>query len=850
MQRNYEIADFDTHTPFRCIVHHIGHVPPHVHEWFEILFVLSGDCSVQADEQLFSLREGDLMVVEGHIPHELRSSDCVYASVQLDLTVLENNFPNPMHPSFSCNSTLPGNEEAFDRLRRLIARLIRNNAEEQDGYELRNWILIYQLMDVLYTYFRVERSKAIDQRNHRYAQRIASLSSIINHHYTEDLPLSRVADMVHLSVPYLSKFFLEQFGMNYLTYVTQLRINHAVHELVNTDKNIEAISADSGFPNSHAFTKAFRQEYGVMPSVYRRRQRSEKKETPSVGVSHSDYLANLKQYLDDGPDRGSFSGGRIPAGLPPVTEHAVISFPAQQTELKHSWRDTVAIGKAADILLSDIQAVLRRIKEELGFRHLFFNGILSDELHVCSRGSSGELVYNFAYTDRIFDFLRGICLLPSLSFSYMPSALASQPDRRLFSHTVSEPARPEEWNALIEAFMQHVIRRYGIRYVSQWRFSVWHQPNTSPRLYGFRHDEDFFELWRSTRRILKSYAPQALFGFPPVFQNADFIGDNWFFRMYGWCREHECLPDFLNFTYYDTRLTPEARNTRETFGFAFTMVLNSSADGLKSFISHIRTAIPEKTGSGHPVYLSEWNNTPSQQDLLNDTCYKSCYIIKSIIENYDRLDSFSYWSVSDLMSESALPDTMLFGGLGLFTMNGLPKASYYALYLLSRLGDRKIAGGNGWMASLSGEEIRIICCHYIHLPKLYASGERFITSEKDRYAMFQSAAPRLLSIDLDGLPLPASPAPSITVQGLTGKKMTVQEYLVGRKGGSLYDAWERSGWICPDQPSERKLLEAHSMPSVRQYDLQAAEDGHFRLEIMLDPLDVKLVIIKLHNYEL
>ena len=205
------------------------------------------------------------------------------------------------------------------------------------------------------------------------------------------------------------------------------------------------------------------------------------------------------------------------------------------------------IGKAADILLSDIQAVLRRIKEELGFRHLFFNGILSDELHVCSRGSSGELVYNFAYTDRIFDFLRGICLLPSLSFSYMPSALASQPDRRLFSHTVSEPARPEEWNALIEAFMQHVIRRYGIRYVSQWRFSVWHQPNTSPRLYGFRHDEDFFELWRSTRRILKSYAPQALFGFPPVFQNADFIGDNWFFRMYGWCREHECLPDFLNY---------------------------------------------------------------------------------------------------------------------------------------------------------------------------------------------------------------------------------------------------------------------------------------------------------------
>ena len=833
MPQNYEIAGFNPHTPFRCVMHHIGHIPSHMHDYFEILFILSGACSVTVENQLISMHDGDLLVVEGHTPHELRASDCVYASVQLDQATLENNFPVPIHPSFSCNSTLPGNEIAFDRLRRVIARLIQNNADEQDGFELRNWILIYQLMDVLYTYFRVKRSEAVDRRNHRYVQRIAELSSIINNHYTEDLPLSKVADMVHLSVPYLSKFFQEQFGIHYLAYLTQLRINHAVHELVNTSKNIEEIAADSGFPNSHAFTKAFQQEYGCMPSVYRRRQRSQASESVP-GIDHSDYLSSLRKYLDT--EQLYFSGSSTPAAaLPPVTETVSFSFRDSRKQLAHTWKHMIAIGKAADILVADIQKILIRIQKEIGFHYLFFNGILSDELHVCSRNSEGMLVFNFAYVDRILDFLTEIGLVPMLSLSYMPSAIAKDPDRRLFSHAVSEPAHLSDWLAFTEAFTSHVIRRYGLDSVRQWKFTVWHQPNTTPRLYGFKKDEDFYVFFRETRRTVKEVLPGAAFGFPPVFQNADLEGDAWFHAMISWCREQDCLPDFLNFTYYDTRMAREERITRQTFGFVFTMVLNHDPDGLKSFITHIRQDCLKRSLSHVPVYLSEWNNTPSQQDLLNDTCYKSCYITKSIIENYDRLDGLAYWCVSDLMSEAPLPENLLFGGLGLFTANGLPKASYYAFYLLSRLGDQLLGTGNGWIATRTSDEIRIMACHYVHVSRLYASGERFVMTPEDRYTMFQSAAPRTLHVK---------------IKDLSSSGYTVREYLVGRKGGSLYDAWEKMGWICPDQETDRQILASHSMPSVRQYTLpdpDPDEDG-LQLTIELDPLDVKLLILEDKHY--
>lgn len=848
MAQNYEIADFDSHTPFRCVVHHIGHVQPHMHEYFEILFVLSGTCSVTVEEQLFSLHDGDLLVVESHISHELRASDCVYASVQLDQAALENNFPVPIHPKFSCNSTLPGNEDACDQLRHLIARLILNNADEGSGYELRNWILIYQLMDVLYTYFRIERSEAVDRRNHRYAQRIAELSGIINHHYTEDLPLSRVADMVHLSVPYLSKFFQEQFGLHYLTYLTQLRVNHAVHELVNTEKNIEEIAADSGFPNSHAFTKAFKNEYGMMPSVYRRRQRAQKKEAPPFGIEHSDYLTNLRKYLDLDHDAGRQLQQGDSGTVPPV--RLDISLPCNKTvrKLRHTWRQMIAIGKASDILLGDIQLILRRIKREIGFRYLFFNGILSDEMHVCTRNSSQALVFNFAYVDLLLDFLMDVDLLPVISFSYMPAILSRDPSRRLFSHLVSEPADIREWAALIHAFTKHVLERYGRDVVEKWLFTVWHQPNSTPRLYGFRKDEDFYAFYQATRSEVKKLVPKAMFGFPPVFQNADGEGDGWFHAFLAWCRDQGCLPDFLNFTYYDTKLTREERITRETFGFVFTMVLNDKPDGLHSFISRLKQGLREEQLENLPVYLSEWNNTPSQQDLLNDTCYKSCYIVKNIIGNYDRLDSFSYWSVSDLMSEAPLPENMLFGGLGLFTANGLPKASYHALCLLSRLGDELIAAGDGWIATRAPQEIRIVACNYIHLSKMYASGERFIMTEKDRYTMFGSATARLLQITVDskwndsdredaGSDIPGD-------SDVAAAPCIVREYLVGRRGGSLYDTYAEMGFCSLSHAEDLQLLKAHSMPVLHQYTLSPDSRGLLHLNIRLDPLDVMLVIVR------
>lgn len=472
--------------------------------------------------------------------------------------------------------------------------------------------------------------------------------------------------------------------------------------------------------------------------------------------------------------------------------------------------------------------MLLRVKKELSPRYVFFNGILSDDLYVYGKDSNGLPVYNFAYVDRIFDFLDSARLLPFLQFSYMPAALAKNPERMLFGHLVSEPRELSAWCRLLRAFMEHVLRRYGLDTVLQWKFSVWHQPNTSPKLYGFEKDLDFYRFYQASRDVVKSFHPQLGFGTPSLYGTLSEENSDWYQNFLLWCQDHACMPDFVNFTYYDISMTRQKNNSKSAFGFVFMMTLNQEADGVKTFISSIKRELRDLGLADLPVYVSEWNNTPSQQDLLNDTCFKSCYIAKNILENYDRTASLSYWSLTDLMSEAPLPDRLLFGGLGLFTANGLPKASYYTLTLLAQLGGQFLARGDGWFATRTDSDIRIAAYYYIHFSHLYAMGEKFVMTPENRYSMFSSAAPLHLVL---------------TLNEMENRTYTIKEYTVGRSTGSLYDTWARTGFTDSRMPADLEILRAGSVPGLHQSEVIATEQK-LTIQLSLDPLDVKFLILR------
>ncbi|MDE6108332.1 MAG: helix-turn-helix domain-containing protein, partial [Oscillospiraceae bacterium] len=672
--------------PVRCSVQHIGTVELHLHDYFEIIFILSGECRITVDGQLHTLGSEDIIAINGHVPHELHSAECDLVSVQFEQSLFEQTLPEPQHPDFLCNSAIQGDSAAFEAIRRLIARLVKNNADRQLGFELRNWSLVYELMDVMYNNFRGDAGTTAT-KSYRYAARVAQITSLINAHYTENFSLSQLAAEVHLSAPYLSKFFEQHFGMGFLAYLTKLRLSHALDALERTEDTIEAISADSGFPNSYAFVQAFKKEYGILPSVYRRQYRANQKSnspSPIPAVVQHDYMTGLRKYLEE--PQINVRPEQV------ITCSARFSANANLQSLRHTWQTLTGVSSAKDLLLADVQNMVRRAQKDIGFSYIKFGGIFSDELRVYSQDSDGKPVYNFAYIDKVFDFLLGAGLRPLIQLGFMPRLLAKETQHLLFNSLISEPRHNEEWAALVAAFTRHILDRYGEAEVKNWLFSVWQQPDTPHTLYGFSDDHIFYEFYRITWQTIKHCCPDLQVGTPPTFYIARPEYVNWYRPFLRWCRENGCMPDFLNFNFYDTSLS-DGHGGQKFFGFVESMTLGEDPNGLKNFVTQAVSEAHQEQVKDLPIYLSEWNNSPSQQDWLNDTCYKSCYIVKSILENYDRIDSFGYWSLTDFMGEAPLPPELFFGGNGLFTVNGVPKAGFYSFTLLRQLGNILVGRG-------------------------------------------------------------------------------------------------------------------------------------------------------------
>ena len=701
MTENYTILSFTENCPLRCSMRRIGSIETHVQDIFELDMILSGRCQARIGGQVYSLQPPDVLSIDAHIPHSFTGTDCTIITIQFDQAYFERGLPNPRHPDFICNSAVTGDSAGYDSLRRQIARLVKNNAEAHVGFELRNFSIIYDIMDVMYQNFRVENSESRNLRAHRYTVRMAEINRVISESYREDLTLSLLADRVHLSVPYLSRFFERQFGVTFLKYLTGIRLNHAMDDLLKTNDTIETISANAGFPNSHAFVQAFKREYGVLPSAYRRKN-TEKKlmTTVPLPVEQHNYMAGLKKYLDQ----------PLPTQTAAGSASCRIEFSAGKTAgtLHHSWRELTGVTSASALLLSDVQALLRRVQKEIGFRSIKFNGILSEDMHVYSESPAGESIYSFVFVDKVFDFLLELGLTPFVQLGFMPEALA-RTRKRLFGYLVSEPVNHEKWSDLVTALITHLQERYGRKELASWRFSVWHQPDTTEAMYGFSSDAAFYAFYRETFRAVKRCGSELAFGAPSTYYLLQEGHRNWYLDFWHWCEGNGCLPDFFNFHYYDLA-RDSSDSGQEAFGFTEAMSLRDDPDGFGQFVTQVLSERRELLAEECPVFLTEWNNTPSQQDLLNDTCFKSCY-----------------WSLTDLMGEAPQPRELFFGGLGLFTANGIPKASYYAFTLLRQLGDSFLGRGEGWFAAKQDEDgsICILLYNYRHFSHLYAMGERF-----------------------------------------------------------------------------------------------------------------------------
>jgi len=177
-------------------------------------------------------------------------------------------------------------------------------------------------------------------------------------------------------------------------------------------------------------------------------------------------------------------------------------------------------------------------------------------------------------------------------------------------------------------------------------------------------------------------------------------------------KEQSIQPDFLSFYLFPYVLIKEKGDKYSKRSTDKNYVENQTKI-IKETLKEIKWDVKE-------LYVTEWNNTISNRNYTNDSCYKGSYIMKNIIDNIGEADILGYWIGSDLFSQFYDSHVLLNGGAGLISKNGIKKPACYAIEFMNRMGSSIIDKGENYIITANNHNGYYIACHnYKHFNYYY-----------------------------------------------------------------------------------------------------------------------------------
>ncbi|MEO6702721.1 MAG: xylan 1,4-beta-xylosidase [Jatrophihabitantaceae bacterium] len=294
---------------------------------------------------------------------------------------------------------------------------------------------------------------------------------------------------------------------------------------------------------------------------------------------------------------------------------------------------------------------LRIAHDELGVRYVRAHAILHDDNQVVSRDAEGNLHYDFSIVDELYDQILAIGIRPIVELSFMPAALAANPDETVFTYRgiISPPADWAEWRALIAELTQHLVDRYGIDEVAQWGFEVWNEPNLV--VFWTGSQQDYFRLYAEAARAVKSVDSRLPVGGPST------AASEWIEPLAAYAEQHDLPLDFV---------------TSHTYG-------NLPVDA--------QPALRRHGFDKAPIWWTEWGVGSTHYGPIHDGVIGAAFVLSGYAAVQNRMDALAYWVISDHFEELGRPPRLFHNGFGLLTVGNLRKPRYWAVALAEQLAD-------------------------------------------------------------------------------------------------------------------------------------------------------------------
>jgi xylan 1,4-beta-xylosidase len=484
------------------------------------------------------------------------------------------------------------------------------------------------------------------------------------------------------------------------------------------------------------------------------------------------------------------------------------------------WKKVVGCGSAFLLTRKDLLDHVEDAVDSIGFEYLRFHGILSDDVGLVQQvdKDANEIdvdCLNFTNVDAIFDALMDIGIKPFVELSFMPAELASGTTQVFkYPSNVTPPVKLSLWSSLIHHLVAHWRDRYGADEVQDWYFEVWNEPNL--RSFWTGTMEEYFALYEHAARAIKAIDAHFKVGGPAS------AAGGWIAPFLAYCKARDVPVDFTSTHVYQVDTVPQG-------GRPSTHV--NSEPGEKPFSSMhevLARARAEVKASAFPalaLHVTEWGSSVSPFDAMHDTTNQAAFACSAITIMNGLVDSFSYWTVSDIFEEMGLPDRAFHGGFGLITIQGVHKPVFNAFSFMNQLGSELVEGkvtsgtlptGARFIATRTGKDVRVLAWYF--------------------------ARPGIVP-----KPSPVDVSLQIEKAGIfNGAELDFSMLEIGKHKANAYEAWKEMG--SPRNPTPVEIEDLRQFGEIDDDDevmqgVASQDEARMTIHFTLEPESVKFIRI-------
>ena len=259
--------------------HHLNRKHPryvmdyHWHEEFELIRVLKGVLEMTVDDEHFTLRPSELVLVPGGALHAGVPENCTYECLVFDLSYFMNSGPmsSPWFHKLISKSLRPSifYDKSNKDIIRTAAAIFDSISSPAECYELSVAGSISLLFGQILTNRLYNTGAPESLRGTKRISRFKSVLDYIDHNYSSEITLKQLSDEAGMNPGYFCRFFRRMTSRSPMDYLNYQRIEHACYELSHQGRSVTEVAYSCGFNDLSYFIRTFRKYKGVTPGRYR-----------------------------------------------------------------------------------------------------------------------------------------------------------------------------------------------------------------------------------------------------------------------------------------------------------------------------------------------------------------------------------------------------------------------------------------------------------------------------------------------------------------------------------------------------------------------------------------------------